>query len=57
MEAKSALILPARLGVHSLYWGAPSLVRPVFWGGRAQANGSGRSATPGLIPAPLPMAP
>jgi hypothetical protein len=57
MEAKSALLLPARLGVHSLNWGAPSLVRPVFWGGRAQANGSGRSATPGLIPAPLQMAP
>ena len=48
MEAKSALILPARLGVSSLNWGAPSLVRPVFWGGRAQANGSGRHPPPAL---------
>jgi hypothetical protein len=58
MEAKPALLLPAHLGVSSLNWGAPSLVRPVFSGGDAQANGSGRHPPPaGLMPAPLPMAP
>jgi hypothetical protein len=46
MEAKPALLLPAHLGVSSLNWGAPSLVRPVFSGGDAQANGSGRHPPP-----------
>ena len=54
METKPALLLPARLGVSSLNWGAPSLVRPVFSGGDAQAKRSAASVPARLMPAPPP---